>query len=300
MSSIHVLIKRNLKLFLRDRAAVFFSFLSTMILVMLYFLFIAKIYTSGMDDPASGGIAMALSGDAKNFIVYLQMMAGVLILNSMSLATGAFSTIAMDFENRRIDNFLLTPTRTYEMILSYFTTGLIASFGINTFTWVLSYCIIGFSTGFWLAMGTFFTVLLVLFAASLISCTLMLLLTTLVKSSTAIGVINGIAGTFFGFLCGIYMPYSNLGETARSVGSFLPFTHLTIWLKQVMLNDAFAQVGIPDAFKEVLFRDYFTAQSIGLGNWAAPLWVMLLFCAIFGLLCLIASYALLRKRIERK
>jgi len=298
VSPIITLTKRNLKLFLRDRMTVFFSFLSTLILVMLYFLFIAKIYAAGMDDPSAGGIAMPLAQGAKNFIVYLQMMAGVLVLNSMSLSTGAFSTIAKDFESKRIDNLLLTPVKTHEIILAYYSTGMIASFIINTFTWILSFLIIGITTGYWLAFGPFMAVLAVLLVASLISCSIMLLITSLVKSSTAIGVINGIAGTFFGFLCGIYMPYSNLGESTKLVGSFLPFTHITVWLKQVMLGDAFSQVGITGEFKDILLRDFFSADGVGFCGMDISLWGMIAFSGLLGLLCLIASYVLLRRRIN--
>lgn len=299
MKNILTLTKRNVKLFIRDKATVFFSFLSTLIVVALYFLFIAKIYTAGMDDTQAGGIPMSLDGNAKNFIVYLQMMAGVLVLNSMSLATGVFSTIAKDFEDKRTDSFLLTPAKTHELLLSYFSTGFLVSFGINLFTWILSFSIIGLATGFWVAFGTFFMVILVLLIASLISCSIMLLVTTLAKSSTAIGVISGIAGTFCGFLCGIYMPYGNLGEGVKAVGSLLPFSHLTVWLKQVVLDDAFLQVGITGPFKEILYRDYFSATSIGFCNLSAPLWLMVLLSGIIGILCLTVSFVLLSKRIKR-
>ena len=300
MNMILIFIKRNLKLFVRDRATVFFSLLSTLILIMLYFLFIAKVYTSGMDDPNAGGIATALSGNAKNFIVYLQMMAGVMVLNSMSLATGAFSTIAKDFESKRIDSFMLTPIKTREMIFSYFSTGFAASFGINTLTWIISYIIIDATTGYWLAAGAFLMVLVVLLVASLISCSLMLLVTALVKSSSAIGVVNGISGTFFGFLCGIYMPYGNLGEGTKVIGSLLPFSHLTIWLKRVVLDNAFAQVGIDGEFKTILYRDYFSAESIGFCALSAPLWLMVFLSGVFAVLCLAASCSILNKRLKRQ
>ena len=296
-----ILIKRNLRLFIRDKAAVFFSFLSTIILVALYFLFIAKIYTNGMDNAENIGIGIPLTEAAKNFIVYSQMIAGVLILNSISMATGAFSTIAKDFENKRIDSLMLTPVKTHEIILAYFMTGFIASIVANAFTFLLSYVIIGISTGYWLSIATCLMVLVVLVAASLISCAIMLLVTTLIKSSTAIGVINGVLGTFLGFLCGIYMPYNNLGEASKAVGSFLPFSHLTVWLKQVMLDDAFVQIGISGEFKDLLYGDkYFSASSIGFCGLDVPLWTMLIISGVVGFLLLGISYFLLHKRIKRK
>lgn len=293
------LTKRNLRLFLRDRATVFFSFLSTLILVALYFLFIAKTYTDAMDTLPGELLGASLDAGAKNFLVYLQMMAGVLVLNSMSLATGAFSTVAKDFESGRIDSLLLSPVSVFDLIFSYFAAGLCASFGINSFTWAVSYAIIGIATGYWLAAGAFLTVLAVLLVASLVSCSLMILVTALVKSSTAIGVVNGVSGTFFGFLCGIYMPYSNLGEGTKTIGSFLPFSHLTIWLKQVVLDSAFGQIGLADAAREILSRGFFSAESIGLGALDAPLGLMVALSAAAGLACLIAACAVLRRRIRR-
>ena len=298
MNGLSVLILRNLRLFLRDKATVFFSFLSTLIIIALYFLFIARVYREAMDEMASGGIAAMLDSSAKYFIVYLQMMAGVLVLNSMSLSTGVFSTIAKDFETKRIDSFLLTPIKPYEMILSYFICAMIVSFGMNAFTWLVSYIIIGLTTGYWLALQTFFMALLVLFITSLVSCSIMLFITSLVKSSSAIGVVNGVSGTFFGFLCGIYMPYSNLGETTKIIGSALPFTHLTIWLKQVMLNSAFGQLGINAEFGEILLNSHFSAASIGFLNFSVPLWVMVCLSTLFGLACLVISYSLLNKRLK--
>ena len=44
MNDILVLTKRNIKIYLRDKAAVFFSFLSIIILLALYFLFLKNAY----------------------------------------------------------------------------------------------------------------------------------------------------------------------------------------------------------------------------------------------------------------
>jgi multidrug/hemolysin transport system permease protein len=293
MRSSIALTSRNIKLFWRDRTTVFFSFLSTLILVALYFLFIAKMYKDGM--TVSNGFSFDES--AKDFIVYLQMMAGVLVLNSMSLSMGAFSIIAKDFETRKLDGFLLTPIKIPYLMISYYISSFIVSFTLNLFTWILSAVLIGALTGYWVAAATFFAGVAVLAVASLISSSMMLLLTVIVKSSSAIGVISGIAGTFLGFLCGIYMPYSFLGNGAKTVGSFIPYTHLTIWLKQFVLTDAFNQLNIAKQMQTVLMDEYFSGGSIGFCGIDAPLWVMLIFCAVFALACLLIARQILKKRI---
>jgi len=140
----------------------------------------------------------------------------------------------------------------------------------------------------------------ILLAASAVSASIMLLITAIVRSSTAISVIGGIAGTFFGFLCGIYMPFSNLGAATEKVGSFLPFTHLTIWMKQTLLTDAFKQLSIMGSMKDTMMNDYFSARNIGLAGLNVPFPVMLGFCGVFALICLLAAWALIQKRMANR
>ncbi|HZK21191.1 MAG TPA: ABC transporter permease [Oscillospiraceae bacterium] len=293
MIHITALTKRNIKLFLRDRATVFFSLLSTLILVGLYLLFIAKTYS----DALLGEMGGLLSESGSNFLIYLQMIAGVMILNSMSLSTGAFGTIAKDFENRRVDSFLLTPARVHEILISYFAAGFLISFILNLFSWIISFLLIGFLTTYWISLKVFILTAGSLFAASFISAALMLLITSLVKSSAAIGVISGVAGTFVGFLSGIYMPYSSLGEATKKVGSLLPFSHLTVWIKNILLSDASAQLNITGELKEIVIDGYFSAGNIGFLGLDIPLWILLLASGVFALLCLVASSRILKKRM---
>ncbi|NLZ25704.1 MAG: ABC transporter permease, partial [Clostridiales bacterium] len=282
---------RNAKLFLRDKATFFFSLLSSLILILLYFLFIANIYIDGItantpfDEKAAG------------FMVYLQMMIGVLILNSMSLSLGMFSSAANDYVSKKLHSFMTTPIKKTELLISYYIGGLIVSFLINLFTWVITVVIIGAATTYWIKAATFFSVVGVLAVASLISSSIMMLLTAIVKSPTALGVINGVAGTFLGFLCGIYMPYNTLGDGVKAVGSLIPFTHLTVWGKKIVLEDAFNQIGISGPIKEALMNDQFTASGVGFLTLDAPLWVMLLVSGIVGLICLtVAGFLFFTKR----
>ncbi len=104
MKNIVAFTVRNTKLFLRDKATVFFSILSPLIIILLYFLFIGKIYINSIAEKTE-----LITAKGAGFIVYLQMMAGVLILNSMSLALGMFTGAAKDFESQKINSFFNGP-----------------------------------------------------------------------------------------------------------------------------------------------------------------------------------------------
>ena len=293
MRTILLFTRRSILLFLRDKATVFFSFLSTLILIALYFLFIGKSYADGISE-AMGSF---LSTDAIYSVVYIQMIVGVLVLNSLSLSIGAFSIIAHDFESRRVSGFLLAPIKPTQLLTAYFSGGFVVSFVLNVFTWVLSMLVIGIAFGYWVGIAAVLAVIGILLFASMVSCSLMLLFTALVKSSAAIGVFSGVAGTFFGFLCGIYMPYEMLGEGIKKVGSVLPLTHIAIWLKQIVLNDAFAKLEITQEFQEAMLES-FSAKNIGFVGLNIPLGGMLLFTAAIALLCLFVAERLVRRKLS--
>lgn len=295
MKNILAFTNRNAKLFLRDKATFFFSIMSSLIMILLYFLFIAKIYIDGINQNVT-----IITEKSAGFIVYLQMMAGVLVLNSMSLSLGMFTGMAKDFESQKLNSFLTTPVKKRELLISYFLGGVIVSFVLNLFTWIITVFLIGFITGYWIFLSTFFLALFVLIVSSLISSSIMMLLTAIAKSSTALGVINGVSGTFLGFVCGIYMPYTNLGNGVEAAGSFFPFTHLTIWFKNIVLNDAFSQIGITGEAKDVLMSEWFTAFGVGFCGLDAPLWLMLLFSGVIAVFCLFLSSLLFKKRIKSK
>ena len=293
MRTIFLFIRRSVLLFLRDKATVFLSFLSTIILIALYFLFIGKSYADGMAETAGS----ALSTNTIFSLVYIQMIVGVLVLNSLSLSIGAFSTIAHDFENRTVDSFLLTPIKPASLLIAYFSGGFIISFILNTFTWLLSIVIIGAMFGYWVGIAAIFAVIGILIFASVVSCSLMMLFTALVKSSAAIGVFSGVAGTFLGFLCGIYMPYELLGKGVEKVGSVLPLTHITIWLKQIVLDDAFIKLGIADAFQSMMLNT-FSAQEVGLIGLDVPLSGGLIYTALIALVCLLIAGRVVKRRLR--
>ncbi len=293
MKNILALTKRNCLLFLRSKATLFSSLFSSVLLIVLYFLFIAKLYAQGFNEAAGVG----LSSNQIYFAIYSQMIMGVLVINSVSLSTGMFAFMAGDLEKRKTDAFMLTRLKPSQLMLSYLFSALILSFAINFLMLAVSVIIIGAVTTFWLSAGAFFYIVGALIVTTLISCAIMLLITSLVRSSIAIGVINGIMGTILGFLCGIYMPYTNLGTGAKYIGSLLPFTHLTIWLKQIALTDVFSQFGMSKELSKQMQDMWFSAGDVGLVGAKVPLWGMLLICAVIGTLCLALAIFLIRRRL---
>ncbi len=294
MKKIFQLTKRNLLLFLRSKQVVFATLFSSFILVVLYFLFIANLFAQGFNQ-ASG---LNLSSKQLNALIYIQMIMGLIVINSVSLSTGMFSLMAKDIESHKTEAFLLTKVKTYQLMISYLLSAILLSFIINFLVLIVSVIIIGGTTSFWMSAGTFFAIVGVTFIAAIIGCAIMMLVTSIARSSTAIGVISGFVGTILGFLCGIYMPFVNLGKGATYVGSFLPFTHITIWLKQIALGDAFNQFGIQKEAASAM-QYWFSADNIGLCGANIPLWGMILLSVAFALICFAVSIFLTNRLLNK-
>jgi hypothetical protein len=125
-----------------------------------------------------------------------------------------------------------------------------------------------------------------------------LALTVAIRSSSALSTLTGIAGTFFGFLCGIYMPYRDLGAFTEKIGSFIPFTHLYTWGKQLVLDDSISQLGLDPSLANGI-RDALGYQSIGLLGFELPLWGTVTLSIGVSLVCLILGLSILLKRLVR-
>lgn len=227
MNDLFALIRRNILVFLRDKTAVFFSFLSIIIMLVLYFLFLSKLYTQGLTG---------ISDNLKTFLSTSQMMGGILVINTLSLSLGMMGNLVMDLETYKLDAFLVTPVKRSKIILAYYISSVIVTIVLSILIWFITILYVGISSSYWYDFKTISLVSLLIMFFTLISSSFMVLITSYLKSNNAFGTVAGILGTFVGFISGIYMPLENFSKSMRYVASLMPFTHMTIYLKSILLK----------------------------------------------------------------
>ena len=97
------------------------------------------------------------------------------------------------------------------------------------------------------------------------------------------------------------MPFVIMGKEVRMIGSLSPFTHMAVWLKQVILTDAFKIIDLSSLPQNL--QDNITyslgANTIPLIEASIPLWSLILIGGGIGLGCLILSIFLLKRRISK-
>jgi len=126
----------------------------------------------------------------------------------------------------------------------------------------------------------------------------MIYLTTLIKSMNAFGALSGILGTFIGFTSGIYIPLFVLGKTMTYVASVIPFTHMAIILKNVLLKGPYeilAQTIPPSGMADI--ESAFGTKEIGVFGMDLSMWIIMLASVGLAFLLLFFSYRNMNKKM---
>jgi multidrug/hemolysin transport system permease protein len=288
------LVKRNIKIYLRDPLAVFFSFLSTIILMMIYILFLGNV---GGDE-----LGALLTNNEMKFLIYSQMMAGIIVLNTLTIPLGNLGSIVTDFEQNKMDAFMVTPVKRYKIILGYYVASLLITLLLSLVFWVLAVIVLGLVTGIFFSFKIVITIIPIILLFVLISTSFMILLTTFIKSINAFGAVSGIFGSLIGFVSGIYIPLSSESpQFLRSVSSIIPFSHMTIWVKGILLEPSYQTIldktngnqAVVDSVK-----DGFGAGELGLLGLDISLPILIVGAALLSIVLLIYSSYRLNKRIK--
>ncbi|BCR36619.1 ABC transporter permease [Mariniplasma anaerobium] len=292
------LVKRHMLKFLRDRTAVFFSFLSVIILLVLYFLFIGENFVSELRNPLYANL---IDPGLIDYIKISNMMGGILVINTISLSLGIMGNVINDLEQRSLDAYLVTPVKRYKIIFSYYVAAIIVTAFFTIVMWGFTIIYLGILSGYWFPISTIFYTTILLIFFTFISSSLMIYLVTLLKSVSAFGALSGILGTVIGFTCGIYMPLVILSPAIQSAASALPFTHMTILLKNALLKEPMslltASLGTEDAVNQM--KPYFGMNEIGLfGADVNMFWLMLGSSVIAGIL-LYLGYRNMSRKIKQ-
>ena len=268
--------KRVFKLFFRDKTAIFFTLLASIILLTIYLLFLNRAFFS--DEQ------MAMMPD----LVFFQsswLMAGLAVVTAFSASFTALAQMPVDRKSKAFDDFQVAPIRRSQIVAGYILG--------STFTaFVMSLATIAFTYGYLLIQKTTLPSLqntLLIIAATL--------LTTLVSSGLAFlfasgrnsvrsyGSISSLMLTLIGFFAGAYIPFGTLGNSVRAFMSWLPFSHMASLARKFYLADVIKAMNIPSQFDMADFRIKFGADLEMLGKTVSPwlsaglilLWALLFF-----------------------
>ena len=276
MTGLGNLIRRNCRLFFRDKGMFFSSLITPIILLVLYVTFLGNVYRDSFTGALSEGFV--IEDALLNATVGGQLISLLLAVCCVTVAFCSNLLMVQDRVSGARRDLAVSPVRPSTIAVAYFCASALATLLISLTA--LAVCLGYLAMAGWLlrAGDVLFMLLdvalLTLFGVALSSCVNFPLRTQ--GQGSAVGTIVS-AG--YGFLCGAYMPISNFSSGLQKVLSFLPGTYGTSLLRNHALAGAYremARVGFPAEVIEAI-RDsidcnlYFFGRSVSIGGMYAVL-----------------------------
>lgn len=245
MRTILTLIKRNVKLFFKDKGMFLTSLITPVILLILYSTFLGKVYRDSFMVNLPEGLRV--SEKVIDGLVAGQLISSILAVSCVTVAFCSNFLMVQDKANGTIRDLRVSPVSPSVLSISYYIATLISTLIICFAATAL--CLIYMATVGWYMSATdvillFLDVLLLVLFGTALSSVINFFLST----QGQISAVGTMVSSCYGFICGAYMPISQFAEGIQTMISFLPGTYGTSLVRNHAMQgalDALAKEGIP-------------------------------------------------------
>ncbi|MGO2723287.1 MAG: ABC transporter permease [Lactobacillus sp.] len=224
------LCRRNLLLYFKNKAGLFFSLLGAMISLVLYVIFLKK---SMLDSWAAVPHSRQL--------LDLWLIGGTLSVTGITTTLTALGQLAKDREQQVIKDFMLTDLSRFEIKVSYLLSASLIGFLMQVVMFVIMVGYFGMSDQLSLDTSKLVAILGIAALGALLSVTGNMLIVEFVHRIDTLGTIGTIVGTATGFLVGTYIPIGVLPTFAQTLIKLTPGAYLASLYRQVMMDQQLAQ-----------------------------------------------------------
>jgi multidrug/hemolysin transport system permease protein len=289
MGTIFSLTGRNMKVFLRDRTSVFFSMLAVFIIIGIYAVFLGNTTVRSLEQSVGPKI------EGVRWLVDSWIMAGILVVNSITVTLGVFGVMIDDETHKRMEGFLVAPVSRGSLVAGYLIAANVVGFLLSIIALVLAELYILSGGGSLLSLTALLKVLGLLAYNVVCSSTLIFFFISFFRTASGFSTMSTILGTVIGFITGIYLPIGVLPEALQTVIKFIPACHAAALMRQIIMDAPLQKVfaGAPTELYDEYTQVYGVRLFFGSREIMAP--VMLLVIGASGLLFLFLSILRMRR-----
>ena len=245
MKTLGILIKRNTKLFFKDKGMFFTALITPMILLVLYATFLGNVYR----DSFMMSIPAGFSIDEKiiDACVAGQLISSILAVSCVTVAFCSNMLMVQDKANSTLKDHTITPVKPAKLALGYYFATLISTLTICLAATAIC---LGYtaSVGWYMTISDVLLLLLDVFLLVMFGTALSSVINFFLSTQGQISAVGSIISSVYGFLCGAYMPISQFSEGLQKALSLLPGTYGTSLTRNHALRGAFVEMenaGLP-------------------------------------------------------
>ena len=291
---------RGFRIFIRDRAGVFFSLLAPLIILMLYLLFLGDTQLDSASSALNG-----LQYDEKVLKAFVNgwMISGVVSVSCITVSFAAQSVMISDRYRGTRSDVLMSPVKRRYITAAYFACNYLITLAIVLVVLIVCFVYIAL-TGWYMAVGDVFAAAGMVALSALSASMISTLICTPIRSDNVHSAVTGILSAAIGFLMGAYMPVSIFPEAVQYIVMLVPGTYSAGVFRNIFANGALkelckdAPVQVETALREAFALDMnFFGRTIG-AEWMAGIFAITI--ALVGLIALsVILVTMLMRRTRR-
>lgn len=227
------LTKRNLLIFFKDKQSVIFSLMTSIIVFVLYLLFLRGTFVDAIQSAMQEAPGLAALVQDKDVEMYanLTLLVGILGSALITVPFNCLTVVVRDKENKVDYDILSTPIRRWQVILSYFTaavmTGIILTVGL---------LLLRTQGDLYMGAKEIAQAYGIVALGSFSATALFMIVVLFFKSSSACGAFFSMVSAAAGFVIGAYIPISQFSDGVQTVCNIFPASQITILLRNALLN----------------------------------------------------------------
>lgn len=251
MTQLLALIKRNVKLYFKDKGLCFTSLITPIILLVLYCTFLSNVYEDSFRGALEAAGA-AVPDKLVNGTVAGQLVSSLLAVCCVTVAFNSNMLMVQDKLTGARRDLMMSSVKNRTLAIGYFIANMIST---------LMVCVIAaaaglvymYVSGWYMTFADVMFLLLDVLLLSLFGSILSSVINCFISSSGQMTAVGTIISAGYGFICGAYMPISQFSDGLQKAISFLPGTYGTSLLRNHTLRGIFEEMGntgFPDEIVE--------------------------------------------------
>lgn len=232
------LVERSLKIFLKDKASVFFSLLAPLIVLGLYLLFLGDIQTDGIKAAFEGA---PIDDKLLKSFVDSWMLAGVVSVACVTVSFSVQGITVQDREKGVLNDMLASPISRGIIDISYLISNFVVTLCICLIVLAVAFvyvAITGWALSFVDVVLLIALTIMSVLSASVISTLVGLAFRTSSQHSAFVGIISAVIG----FVMGAFMPLSAFPKGVQYVTLFVPATYSAALYRNLFMRGALEKI----------------------------------------------------------
>lgn len=229
------LTRRNLLVYFKDVQAVLFSMLTSIIVFVLFVLFLRQNYVEGITEEARALGDLVRKQDIDMF-TYGLLLSGLMGSSVITVSYHTLTTVVHDREKRIDYDIAATPIRRWQIVLSYFTASVGSAILMTCFVLTAGLLFVSANGSLYLTLGDVLKLYGLTVLAAISAAALFMPFVLLFRSTSASGAFFGILSAAAGFVIGAFIPISQFSKTVQTVCGLFPGTGVTALYRSTLLQ----------------------------------------------------------------